>query len=104
MSYRGHSEGCYGNVRRLQRVHAHRSSRAKKIDESLRAPLAKSDDEWLAHPNRFDVPDVDTPKKSEEKDEEQRRQFERFEANHSSSSLREVRANLARHKLYGNTR
>ena len=94
MSYRGHSEGCYGNVRRLQRVHSHRTSRAKRIDEALRAPLAKSDDEWLAEPNRFDVPDLDTPKHREEPTTQPTFQH---------SSLTQVRANLARHKLYGNT-
>jgi hypothetical protein len=47
MSYHGHREGCYGNVRRLQRVHSRRSNRTKRIDESLRAPLAKSDEQWL---------------------------------------------------------
>ena len=76
MSYCGRSEGCYGNKRRLQRIHARRSNRAKKIDESLRAPLAKSSEQWLKQPNRFDIPNVDTPK---------HREPER------------------RHKLYGNT-
>jgi hypothetical protein len=96
MSYRGRSEGCYGIVRRLQRYHAHRTSRAKKIDESFRAPLAKSSEEWLAQPNRFDVPDVDTPKHREEPER-------KIEPIIQHSSLRQVRANLARHKLYGNT-
>ena len=96
MSYRSHSEGCYGNVRRLQRVHSHRSNRAKRIDESLRAPLAKSDEEWLSQPNRFDIPDVDTPKHREELER-------KIEPIIQHSSLTQVRANLARHKLYGNT-
>ena len=69
MSYRGHRESSYGNIRRLQRVHAHRTSRTKRIDESLRAPLAKDSEEWLAQPNRFDVPNVDTPKHREEQAE-----------------------------------
>ena len=62
MSYRGKKEGCYGNIRKLQRVHARRSSRARRVDDLLQAPLAKSSEQWLAQPNRFDVPDVDTPK------------------------------------------
>jgi hypothetical protein len=97
LSYRGHKEGCYGNVRRLQRVHSHRSSRAKKIDESLRTPLAKSDDEWLAQPNRFDVPDVDTPKKEHEH-EETARTFEPKPLTHS-----QFKQKLAMHRVYGNT-
>lgn len=64
MSYRGKSKGCYGNVRKLQRVHAKRSKRAKRIDESLRAPIAKTPEQWLAQPNRFDFPEVDTLKEA----------------------------------------
>lgn len=64
MGYRGRSKGCYGNIRRLQRIHAKRSNRAKRVDESLRAPLAKTPEQWLAQPNRFDIPEVDTPKKT----------------------------------------
>ena len=56
----------YGDIRRLQHVHARRSSRAREIDESLKAPFAKTPQQWLAHPNRFDVPNVDTPKSEEE--------------------------------------
>ena len=62
MSYRAKREGNYGNTRKLQRVHARRSPRAKQIDESLRAPLAKTSEQWVAQPNRYDIPDVDTPK------------------------------------------
>lgn len=62
MSYRGHHEGSYGNIQRLRRFHAHRSPRARKIDEALRAPIAKTSEQWLRQPNRFDIPDVDTPK------------------------------------------
>src|SRR4030067_2807885 len=96
MSYRDGREGFYGNTRRLQRVHSHRTSQAKLIDESLRAPLAKNDEEWLAQSNRFDVPDVDTPKHREEPER-------KIEPIIQHSSLTQVRANLARHKLYGNT-
>ena len=52
----------YGGIRRLQRVHARRSDRARHIDEGLRAPLAKTPEQWLAKPNRFDVPEVDAPR------------------------------------------
>ncbi len=97
MSYRVHREGCYGNVGRLQRIHSHRSGRAKKIDETLRAPLAKDSEEWLAQPNRFDVPDVDTPKQRKQSTER------KIEPIIQRGSLRRVRTNLARHKLYGNT-
>ena len=96
MSYRGHREGCYRNVRRLQRVHSHRGSRAKRIDESLRAPLAKRSEQWLAQPDRFDVPNVDSPKHREEPER-------KIEPIIQRSSLTQVRANLARHKLHGNT-
>ena len=54
MSYRGSRKGCYGNFRKAQRFHAKRSKRAKLIDEGLRAPLAKSTEQWMAQPNRFD--------------------------------------------------
>ena len=60
MSYRGHSKGNYG-LRRIQRVHNRRSNRAKRIDESLLAPTAKTPEQWIAQPNRYDFPDVDTP-------------------------------------------
>ena len=59
-------EGSYGNIRRLRRFHAHRSPRAKKIDESLRAPIAKTPEQWLKEPNRFDIPEVDSPKRNDD--------------------------------------
>ena len=63
MSYRGRGGHGYGQIRRAQKFHARRSNRAKRIDEGLRAPLAKSTEQWLAQPNRFDLPNVDTPKR-----------------------------------------
>lgn len=60
MSYRVHSKGNYG-LRKVQRVHNRRSNKAKKIDESLRAPTAETPEQWLQQPNRYDFPDVDTP-------------------------------------------
>lgn len=109
MSYRGQRQGCYGNIRRLQRVHARRSSRAKKTDESLRAPIAKTPEQWLRQPNRFDIPNVDTPKEDtqQKQNQERTRQQANFEAHHAStlrpSNLNEVRRRLAVHKLYGVT-
>lgn len=69
MSYRGHSKGSYG-IRKLQRFHARRSNKAKRIDEGLRAPIAKTPEQWMQQPNQFDIPNVDTPKKSTNKQEE----------------------------------
>jgi hypothetical protein len=79
LSYRGNRGFGYGNIRKAQRFHARRSNRAKRIDEGLRAPLAKSPEQWMQQPNRFDLPDVDTPKQStkqEEKHQENTRTFE----------------------------
>lgn len=56
----------YVGLSRVQRVHGRRSGLARQIDESMRAPIAKSAKEWLAQPNRLDFPDVDTPKLSDE--------------------------------------
>ena len=98
MSYRGNCKGSYG-IKRLQRVHARRSSRAKKIDEALKAPIAKTPEQWLAQPNRFDIPEVDTPKKSENKQEETASPA--FEP--SRISHREFMERLSRHKHSGET-
>jgi len=69
LSYREHRQGhgYGGTIRKAKRVQARRSSWAKHIDESLKAPKARSVDEWLSAPNRFDLPNVDTnkPKESE---------------------------------------
>ena len=61
LSYRGKSKGNY-SVRKAKRIHAKRSPMAKHIDERLKAPTAKSFEQWNAQPNRFDLPNVDTPK------------------------------------------
>jgi len=59
---RGH---CYGGtIRKAKRVQAKRSAWAKHIDSSLKAPKAKNVDQWLSAPNRFDLPNVDTNKKT----------------------------------------
>jgi hypothetical protein len=36
-----------------------RSLRAKRIYAGLRAPIAKTAEQWVAPPNRFDLPDMD---------------------------------------------
>jgi predicted HicB family RNase H-like nuclease len=47
-----------------RRVHAARSLHARKVDERLKAPIAKTPEQWKAQSNRFDLPDIDTPKAS----------------------------------------
>jgi len=105
LSYRGKSKGKYG-LTKIRKVHAQRSNKAKRIDESLRAPIAKTPEQWLAQPNRFDFPDVDTPTDKVSKEEQNRHleEIRRFEANRSHGSHRRFRANLNAHKLYGVTR
>jgi hypothetical protein len=100
LSYRVHSKGSYG-LKRIQRIHNRRSKRAKQIDEGLKAPIAKTPEQWMAQPNRFDFPDVDTPKK----DDDLERQLEKHEANRlsSSHSHRRFRTNLNAHRLCGVT-
>jgi hypothetical protein len=36
---------------------------ARHIDEHLKAPIANSFEQWHAQPNRYDLPNVDRPKK-----------------------------------------
>jgi hypothetical protein len=62
LSYNSNSGHGYG-LRRAKRVQARRSLHAKAIDRNLKAPKARSVDEWLGAPNRFDLPNVDTSKK-----------------------------------------
>lgn len=100
MSYRGRQKVSYG-IRRLQRIHARRSSRARKVDESLKAPLAKSPEQWLAQPNRFDVLGVDTLKQSAKQEEKRQENAMAFETKPLSHS--QIRQRLAMHKLYGET-
>jgi hypothetical protein len=98
LSYRVHSKGSYG-LRKVQRFHNRRSNKAKRIDESLRAPIAKTAEQWMQQPNRFDFPNVDTPKK----DDDLEKQIERLEANRLSIGHRRFKANLSAHRLYGVT-
>jgi hypothetical protein len=55
-----HNLGYARPTKRLQQFHARRSSLARHIDEGLRAPISRTAEQWLAHPNRFDIPNVDT--------------------------------------------
>jgi hypothetical protein len=67
LSYRGSKKGSYGNHcsgRSVAGVQNNRSFRAKLVDAGLKAPLAKSAEQWMDAPNRFDLPEVDDPKES----------------------------------------
>jgi hypothetical protein len=55
----GHSR--YGHS--VRQVQASRSKRAKAIDAGLKAPIAKTPEQWMKQPNRFDLPNIDTPKR-----------------------------------------
>jgi len=46
---------------RLRRIHSRRKPHAVQIDDSLRARLAKSPEEWIKSPNRTDYLGVDFP-------------------------------------------
>ncbi len=91
-------------VRRLQRIHAQRSSRARRIDEALRAPLAKNPEQWLQKPNRYDIPEVDTPKKSANKQEEKHEETTTRTVEPSPITHREFKERLNAHRYYGVTR
>jgi len=67
LSYPARNKGSnYGSIRKAKRVQAKRSSWAKHIDECLKAPMAKSPEEWMANPNRLDLPNVDMNKPKKE--------------------------------------
>ena len=102
MSYRERRpHGFYGGIRKAQRIHARRSPTARHVDERLKAPLAKSFEQWQAQPNRFDLPDVDTPKQTETKLEGNHQETVKFEPKPLSHS--QIKQRLAIHRLYGNT-
>ncbi len=67
MNYRGKSKSNYGLLGKARRVQARRSDHAKAIDRNLKAPKARSVDQWLSAPNRYDLPTVDTNRQKEEK-------------------------------------
>jgi hypothetical protein len=101
LSYHGRGGLNYGKqIRHARRVQARRTPHAKAIDRSLVAPKAKSVEQWLSAPNRFDLPDVDTnkPKETEEKKSEPEKPFEPKPISHSERMQK-----LAAHRLYGNT-
>lgn len=101
MSYRGNRTFGYGNIRKAQRFHARRNPRAKRIDEGLRAPTAKSFEQWNEQPNRFDLPNVDTPKQSTKQEDNHQEKTITFEPKPLTHSQFQQR--LAMHKLYGVT-
>jgi hypothetical protein len=93
LSYNARSGHGYGSRKRgssgnrfsgksIADIQNSRSLRAKLQDASMKAPIAKSIEDWMAHPNRLDLPDVDMPKGgpvvSEAKMEEMHKQAEEF--------------------------
>lgn len=46
---------------RAIREHEARSPRSRSVDEAKLARIARSYEEWRRHPNRYDLPGVDTP-------------------------------------------
>jgi hypothetical protein len=66
LSYAVKRRRSFGSFGKAKHAHNLRSNRAKCIDEGLRATIAKSEAQWLAQPNRFDLPDIDTPEETEE--------------------------------------
>lgn len=50
--------------RRVLKVHLKRSLIARRTDEALKAREAPSVEEWLKHPNRYDLPGVDMGEKT----------------------------------------
>lgn len=69
MSYRGKKKGSYGNrsKRSVKSVQASRSKRARSIDAALKAPIAKTKEQWIQNPNRFDWPHIDDPRSKAQK-------------------------------------
>jgi hypothetical protein len=63
----------YGRLRRIKQTHDRRSNRARCIDEGLGAPIAKTPEQWIQQSNRYDIPDVGTPKSKEAKAERRAR-------------------------------
>lgn len=66
MGYRGQRKSSYGSQhisgRTVAGIQNNRSLNAKLVDASLKAPIAKTEEQWMNAPNRYDLPDVDTPK------------------------------------------
>jgi len=53
LSYNTKGGHGYGGIRRAKRVQAKRSGWAKHIDSKLKAPKARSVDQWLSAPKLY---------------------------------------------------
>jgi hypothetical protein len=67
LAYNSRGGHGYGNRHRrgfkgLMGVQNSRSQRSIMMDNRLRAPLAKTEDQWVNDPSHFDWPNIDTPK------------------------------------------
>ncbi|MDD5240045.1 MAG: DUF3560 domain-containing protein [Candidatus Nanoarchaeia archaeon] len=58
---KSHVKRSFGG-RSVAEVQNARSLKAKLVDAGLKAPLAESPEQWMANPNRLDLPEVDAPK------------------------------------------
>lgn len=67
MGYRGKSKGSYGSLKHARSFQSTRSARARSIDAALKAPFAKTTEQWLKTPNRFDLPNIDDPRTKRQK-------------------------------------
>jgi hypothetical protein len=98
----GYKQKPRSHYRSPRQVQAARTRHARRIDEALKAPRAKTPEQWMRQPNRFDLPDIDTPKQSDKQQEEQHQEtakaFEPKPLTHS-----QIKQRLAVHRLYGNT-
>lgn len=70
--YRGFQKGQM-TISSVVQAQEMRSPLAKKIDAQRSAPIAKSEEEWINAPNRYDLPDVDTRKGAPQETKEQSR-------------------------------
>ncbi len=81
MSYGARGGHSYGNNNRhsssnrsIYSVQAERSAHARALDAAFKAPLAKTDEQWMNDPSHYDWPNIDTPKVQEVVKEEQKKQ------------------------------
>lgn len=79
--------------RTVRQIQASRSSRARKMDARLRAPLAKSEGEWMKQPNRRDLPDVDYPQKKPQKTKSTQEQWNDLSLEKRKKLLRKLNLN-----------
>lgn len=69
MSYKGSSQGSYGQNRKrrfskgLMSFQNSRSQRSRSMDSRLKAPIAKTEEQWINDPSHYDWPNLDTPSK-----------------------------------------